>query len=68
MGNLNEVSLAEACGRFRQRVAIYLADKQERVREGKFGELDHFPCWYCVKYLDKVPQLGTIAQRSWAST
>ena len=67
MGNLQEVSFAEACGRFRQRVTIYLADKRERVREGKFGELDHFPCWYCVKYMDKVPRLGTLAQHPWAS-
>ena len=66
MGNLHEVSLAEACGRFRQRVATYLADKQERVRRGEFSELDHFPCWYCVKYLDKVPWLKHVPQHPWA--
>jgi MoaA/NifB/PqqE/SkfB family radical SAM enzyme len=55
MGNLHEVSLAEACERFRRRVAVYLADKRERVSRGMFGDLDHFPCWYCVKYLGKVP-------------
>ncbi len=68
MGNLHEVSLTEACARFRQRVETYLADKRERVARGEFTELDHFPCWYCVKYLDKVPRLGAIGQRSWAST
>jgi hypothetical protein len=55
MGNLHEVSLAEACDRFRQRVAAYLTDKRDRVSRGEFSELDHFPCWYCVNYLGKVP-------------
>jgi MoaA/NifB/PqqE/SkfB family radical SAM enzyme len=55
MGNLHDMSLTEACERFRRRVATYLADKQERVSRGEFNELDHFPCWYCVKYLGKVP-------------
>jgi MoaA/NifB/PqqE/SkfB family radical SAM enzyme len=66
MGNLHDVSLAEACERFRQRVATYLADKQERVRQGEFSELDHFPCWYCVNYLDKVPWLRHVPQHPWA--
>ena len=68
MGNLDRVSLAEATGRFRQRVATYLADKRERVTQGNFGELDHFPCWYCVKYLNKVPRRESGAQLSWASS
>ena len=64
MGNLHEVTLAEACERFRQRVAKYLADKQDRVSRGEFSDLDHFPCWYCVKYLDKVPRLENVSQHS----
>ena len=67
MGNLHEISLAEACGRFRKRVEVYLAEKRERVARREFTELDHFPCWYCVKYLGKVPPLGTLPQHSWAS-
>jgi len=66
MANLNDVSLAEACQRFRWRVATYLADKRERVSRGKFGNLDHFPCWYCVKYLGKVTELKSIQEHSWA--
>ena len=31
------------------------SDKDERISRGEFGELDHFLCWYCVKYLGKVP-------------
>jgi MoaA/NifB/PqqE/SkfB family radical SAM enzyme len=57
IANLHDVSLAEACQRFRRRVATYLADKRERVSQGEFGDLDHFPCWYCVKYLGKASGL-----------
>jgi MoaA/NifB/PqqE/SkfB family radical SAM enzyme len=70
MGNLHELSLAEACERFHQRVAGYLADKRDTVNRGEFSELDHFPCWYCVKYLGKLGRvtnsLGTMdaAERS----
>ena len=66
VGNLHNVSLAEACERFRQRVALYLAEKRDRVKQGKFNELDHFPCWYCVNYLDKVPSLKHFPQHPWA--
>ena len=56
---------AEAVERFHQRVAAYLSDKREKVRRGELGELDHFPCWYCVKYLDKVPVLKDIPRHPW---
>jgi len=61
IGNLREMSLVEACTRFRRRVAVYLADKRSRVEAGTLGEDDHFPCWYCVKYLGKV------SGNSWAT-
>jgi MoaA/NifB/PqqE/SkfB family radical SAM enzyme len=66
IANLHEVSLAEACERFRRRVAVYLADKRNRVSRGEFGDLDHFPCWYCVKYLGKATGLKNMGQHSWA--
>ena len=66
MGNLRDISLAETMGRFRQRVATYLADKQAQVERGAFGGLDHYPCWYCLKYLDKVPWLEHFPQHPWA--
>lgn len=68
MGNLHEVTLAQACEQFRQRVATYLADKQETIRKGEFTELDHFPCWYCVNYLNKVSSLHNFPQPSWKQT
>jgi MoaA/NifB/PqqE/SkfB family radical SAM enzyme len=54
LGNLHHLTLNEACRRFRERVDVYLADKRDRVRRGAFSDLDHFPCWYCVKYMRKV--------------
>lgn len=60
IGSLREMSLVEACTRFSQRVATYLADKRLRVSRGEFDELDHFPCWYCVKYLGKVQDSNTL--------
>jgi MoaA/NifB/PqqE/SkfB family radical SAM enzyme len=56
VGNLHEMSLEEACGRFGRRVDRYLTDKRERVDRGEFREADHFPCWYCARYLGKVPE------------
>jgi MoaA/NifB/PqqE/SkfB family radical SAM enzyme len=66
VGNLHDMSLAEACARFHQRVATYLADKRAKVNRGAFGALDHFPCWYCVQYLDKVPGLKRVPRHPWA--
>jgi MoaA/NifB/PqqE/SkfB family radical SAM enzyme len=66
MGNLNEVSLAEAINRSRMMVGTYLAEKQKRVARREFSELDHFPCWYCLKYLGKVSWLKTFPDHPWA--
>lgn len=54
VGNLAEVSLADALGELRRRVHTYKQDKRAAVENGLFDDLDHFPCWYCVKYLGKV--------------
>jgi hypothetical protein len=66
VGNLHDISLLEAVERFRQRVARYLADKRDTVRRGAFSPLDHFPCWYCVKYLDKSAGLRALPKHPWA--
>jgi MoaA/NifB/PqqE/SkfB family radical SAM enzyme len=66
IGNLRDISLTEACARFHQHVAIYLAEKQARLERGAFGMLDHFPCWYCVKYLNKVTWLENFPRHPWA--
>jgi hypothetical protein len=59
IGNLRTMSLDEACLRFEEKVRTYLADKKERVKKGEFGELDYFPCYYCVRYLNKIPHVPT---------
>jgi MoaA/NifB/PqqE/SkfB family radical SAM enzyme len=67
MGNLSEVGLAEAVERSRTMIAAYLAEKQAKVARGEFGRLDHFPCWYCVKYLGKTSWLKNFPNHPWAS-
>ena len=65
IGNLNELSLTEACERFHLRVATYLADKRDKFKRGEFSELDHFPCWYCLKYLGKTSWLSSFPNHPW---
>lgn len=65
MGNLHEVTLKEACERFHRTVEVYLANKQKRVEQGELTELDHFPCWYCVKYMGKVTPQGPVFDPAW---
>jgi len=60
MGNLHDMSLMEACTRFRQRVAVYLADKQTRVKNASLTEKEYFPCVYCVKYMGKAVSDGPV--------
>ncbi len=65
IANLDEVSLTEACEGFRQRVATYLAVKRDKIKMGTFSELDHFPCWYCLKYLGKTSWLNNFPNHQW---
>jgi MoaA/NifB/PqqE/SkfB family radical SAM enzyme len=66
IGNINEISLTQACERFRWRVDTYLADKRDRIKTGAFSELDHFPCWYCLKYVGKTSWLSSFPNHPWA--
>ena len=66
IGNLREISLAEAMERSQRLVDAYLAEKRERVGRGEFSRLDHFPCWYCLKYFAKVSWLKNFPDHSWA--
>lgn len=66
MGNLGEVSLAEAVDRSRRMVAAYLAEKQAKLTRGEFKKLDHFPCWYCLKYLGKTSWIKDFPHHPWA--
>ena len=68
LGSLQEMSLSEAIKRVQQRVGVYLDDKRRRVAQGDFAELDHFPCFYCVKYLGKADWLKNQPRHSWSVT
>jgi hypothetical protein len=57
LGDLNEVGLSEVLEAFSRRVRTYLDDKSSRLAEGRFTSLDHFPCFYCMKYLGKAEWL-----------
>jgi MoaA/NifB/PqqE/SkfB family radical SAM enzyme len=65
IANLNEVSLPDACERFRARVATYLADKQDELKRGTLTDLDRFPCWYCLKYLKKTSWISSVPNHPW---
>ena len=54
LGNLHSMTLMDARRRFHSHVATYLADKRARVSQGALSHLDHFPCWYCVKYSQEM--------------
>jgi MoaA/NifB/PqqE/SkfB family radical SAM enzyme len=54
IGNLHEISLAEACARFGRFAAKYMEDKRAAVERGEFREIDHFPCHYCVGYMSRT--------------
>ena len=54
IGNLGQMTLKEARLEFEAKGQTYLREKRSRVDRGDFGELDSFPCLYCVQYLDKV--------------
>jgi hypothetical protein len=66
MGNLGEISLSEAVERSQRMVATYLGEKRAKVARGEFSRLDHFPCWYCLKHLDKVSWLRNFPNHPWA--
>jgi MoaA/NifB/PqqE/SkfB family radical SAM enzyme len=68
MGNLHEMSLVEACERFHRHVAVYLADKRAKIKTGTFSELEHFPCWYCLKYLGKTSWLSSFPNHPWSGS
>jgi MoaA/NifB/PqqE/SkfB family radical SAM enzyme len=65
VGNLHEMSLAEAWGRFRLLVERYLEDKRTALARGALRAVDHFPCWYCVQYLGKVAWLQQFPHHPW---
>ena len=66
MGNLHEISLAEACARFRQRVATYLAEKQERVSQGRSAPWITSPAGTASNISTRSPGWSTRPEHHWA--
>lgn len=66
LGNLNDIGLKEALENFRLKVATYLQHKASRLAAGRFTALDHFPCFYCVKYFGKAAWLMRSTKHAWA--
>jgi MoaA/NifB/PqqE/SkfB family radical SAM enzyme len=55
-GNLHQIGLRQAVGQFHAHVSSHLAAKRRVVEQGAFAYEDHFPCWYCVKHHQLVPE------------
>ena len=66
IGNLSEVSLPTPLIVSTRMVEVYLAAKQATIARGDFGQLDHFPCWYCLKYHGKTSWLKNFPNHPWA--
>jgi len=66
MGNLAEISFYEAYQRMIDAVAAFTNRKVQLLCEEKLGELDHFSCWYCLKYFQKVGWMAEMTDDPWA--
>jgi hypothetical protein len=65
VGSLHTLSLAEAHGMLIERVMQHHRDKLERIHRGDLGLVDHFPCFYCAKYFNKVDWLEGQPDHPW---
>ena len=66
IGNLDEIDLYEAHQRMVDAVAQYEKEKIQRFADGKFSNLDYYPCWYCLKYFRKVDWLMQFPDNPWS--
>ncbi len=66
IGNLDEMSLHEAHEAMIDAVAAYRKEKIQHFEKQASGTLDHFPCWYCLKYFEKVDWLAEFPGNPWA--
>jgi MoaA/NifB/PqqE/SkfB family radical SAM enzyme len=66
IGNLDEISLYEAHQRMVDAVGNYEKEKIQRLAKGNLGNLDYYPCWYCLKYFKKVDWLTQFPDNPWS--
>ncbi len=67
LGNLGDTSLHELLQRMIDAVAGQMNDKIRRFSQGTFGALDYYPCWYCLKYFQKVGWMADLAGNPWSA-
>ena len=66
IGNLDEISLYEAHQRMVDAIGNYEKAKIQRLAKGNLGNLDYYPCWYCLKYFKKVDWLTQFPDNPWS--
>jgi hypothetical protein len=47
-------------------IGNYEKEKIQRLAEGNLGNLDYYPCWYCLKYFKKVNWLTQFPDNPWS--
>lgn len=66
IGSMREMTLSHGIQKLQQTLADLFREKIQRIQTGSFGGLDHFPCFFCARYFQKIPWLGTAAT-PWSS-
>lgn len=66
LGKLGEISLYEAHQRMVDAIGNYEKEKIQRLAKGNLGNLDYYPCWYCLKYFKKVDWLTQFPDNPWS--
>ncbi len=60
-GNLAEMDLWDAHKRLVSIIAGLNQGKIRKIKEGTFGEIDYYPCMYCLRYFNKLKWLKELA-------
>jgi hypothetical protein len=67
VGNLKSMNFSDAYERFAALNRKFRAAKREHFSGGNVADLDRFPCWYCLKYFNKIEWLKGFPENSWHS-
>ena len=65
IGNLHEMSFAEAWQQFSAENDRFRAAKSADLQSGQFQDADFFPCWYCSNHYRKLDWLQTHTDHPW---
>ncbi len=64
--DLHESSVWECHQTLVQRVAEFQHEKIRRIEQRALTENDHFPCYYCAKYFQKLEWLKNFPESEWS--